>query len=98
MTTFGLSQPLFDSYLFRALREVARGEVRAFQETGELRYRNAMMPGRAIDAVCELDRLGYVRWHTDVARPGWITADLTMTGTQLLGSWMLWAGHAPTAA
>lgn len=98
MTAIGLSRPLFDSYLFRAMREVARGEIRAREDTGELRYRNAMITARTADAVQHLDSQGYLTWHADLARDGWITADLTLTGTQLLGSWMLWAGHEPKAA
>lgn len=98
MNAIGLREPLFDSYLFRALRVVARGEVRASTDAGELRYRSEPISARMADALRNLDHQGYLLWHADPLRANWVTADLTLTGTQLLGSWLLWASHEPTAA
>lgn len=90
--------PLYDAYLYRGMRAVARGQIRFCITSGELTYRDQPVPGRLADAVRDLQEGHYIEWEVDCPVEGMFTADLTMTGTQLLVSWMTWAGHNPSAA
>lgn len=92
-----MSQPLFDPYLYRALREVARGEISRHGATAQLRHRDRMMPPRSADALLGLYDGGYVRWCAD-ALGGRLRADLTRAGSQLLASWLTMPRDQSTAA
>lgn len=91
------NQPLFDPYLYRAMREVARGEIRSSGVGGPLSYRNREVPARLADSVVQLEGQGYVAWAPSGVGDGWLIADLTMAGSRLFVSWMTSAGHSTAA-
>lgn len=81
-----MDQPLFDYYLFLALREVARGDVSMHIVTGELRRHDAPVPARVADALADLQFGGYLRaCATDNL---WSLLELTPTGERLLVGWL----------
>jgi hypothetical protein len=80
---------MFDQFLYRALHKVARGEIGTTSPTGALRHRiDDLSPG-LVSALFVLYRDGFVSLtNTTQRRDGWFVAELTMTGTQLLGDWV----------
>ncbi|WP_034274851.1 hypothetical protein [Haloechinothrix halophila] len=82
-----MDQPLFDHYLFLALREVARGDVSMDIATGELRRYGAEVPARVADALADLLHGGYLRARVTDDRP-WALLDLTPLGEWLLAGWL----------
>lgn len=81
--------PVFDAFLYRALRKVARSEIGAVSATGALRHRADELSPRLVSALFMLRRDGYVQLaHHGTSIDEWITAELTLAGTQLLGHWM----------
>ncbi|MQA62234.1 MAG: hypothetical protein GEU86_12195 [Actinophytocola sp.] len=92
-----MSQPLFDPYIYRALREVARGEISRHRATAELWHRDQVMPPRCADALLGLYDGGYIHWCDDVPG-GLLRADLTRAGAQLLASWLSVPRDQATAA
>ncbi|GAA5108780.1 hypothetical protein [Haloechinothrix salitolerans] len=82
-----MNQPLFDHYLFLALREVARGDVSMDVVTGELRRYGAPVPARIVDALADLQYGGYLRARVTGDRP-WSLLELTPPGMRLLADWL----------
>lgn len=81
-----MDQPLFDYYLFLALREVARGDVSMHIVTGELRRHGAAVPVRVADALVALQHGGYLR--ACATNDLWSRLEPTPSGTQLLTGWL----------
>lgn len=83
------AEPLFDPFLFRALRKVGRGDIGTTTVTGALRQRNDDLQIRLFSALHMLRRKAYICLATTGPDPrdGWITAELTAFGTELLNSW-----------
>lgn len=90
-------RPLFDPYLYRAMRGVARGEIRS-SGGGQLTYRNSDVPARLADAVRELESRAYVSWAVSGCDDGSLVADLTMRGFQLFCAWTTLSGRYSVAA
>ncbi|MBA8823783.1 hypothetical protein FHX42_001112 [Saccharopolyspora lacisalsi] len=89
--------PVFDAFLYRALRKVARSEIGAAGATGTLRHRTDELSSRLISALFMLRRDGYVQLaHHTTSTDEWVPAELTLAGTQLLGQWM--RTHTPSRA
>jgi hypothetical protein len=80
---------LFDPFLYRALRKVARGEIGSISEHGALRHRSEDLSPRIFSWLFVLYRDGLIKLHTSRADPrdGWITAELTRPATSLLEDW-----------
>ncbi|MPY78649.1 MAG: hypothetical protein GEV04_09155 [Actinophytocola sp.] len=82
-----MDQPLFDHYLFLALREVARGDVSVHLVTGKLRRHGAEVPARVSDALADLRHGGYVMAGATDDNP-WSLLELTPPGMRLLMGWL----------
>lgn len=84
-----MSRVLFDPFLFRALRKVARGEIGATDANAALRHRSQDLSPRLFSALCMLRREGFVRLSSAGPDPryGWIIAELSTEGSGLLGEW-----------
>lgn len=81
-----MDQPLFDHYLFLAMREVARGDVSMHIVTRELRRHGAAVPARVADALADLQHNGYLR---ACATDGlWSVLEPTPSGMELLTGWL----------
>jgi hypothetical protein len=80
--------PLFDQFMYVALRKVARGEIGTISSNGALRHRTEELSARLVGALFVLYRDGFVAVSSEPdPRDGWFAAKLTMRGTQLLGEW-----------
>lgn len=75
-----------DPFLIRALRKVARGEIVASHQSGALRHRTEDLSSRMFSTLFILRRDGHVSLNTTESDhvDGWISAELTSTGTTLL--------------
>jgi hypothetical protein len=80
---------VFDPFLYRALRKVARGEIGSVSERGALRHRSEDLSPRMVSSLFVLYRDGLVKLDTSRADPrdGWITAELTRPAASLLEEW-----------
>jgi hypothetical protein len=80
---------LFDPFLYRALRKVARGEIGSVSERGALRHRSEDLSPRMFSSLFMLYRDGLVKLDSARADPrdGWITAELTRPAVSLLEAW-----------
>lgn len=79
--------PLFDQFLYRALHKVARDEIGATSVTGALRHRTMDLSPRLVSALFMLYRDGFVALRDTGAWDGWLSAELTTAGRQLLREW-----------
>jgi hypothetical protein len=84
-----MNRHLFDPFLYRALRKVARGEIGSTSEKGTLRHRTEELSPRMISSLFVLYRDGLVKLDSAGANPrdGWITAELTRGAARLLEDW-----------
>jgi hypothetical protein len=80
---------LFDPFLYRALRKVARGEIGSVSERGALRHRSEDLSPRMVSSLFMLYRDGLIKLDTSRIDPrdGWITAELTQPAACLLENW-----------
>ena len=94
------TEPLFDPFLFRALRKVGCGEIGTTTVTGALRQRNDDLPIRLFTALHMLRRDAHIRLATTGPDPrdGWIVAELTDSGNELLNSWNAQIQSSATAS
>jgi hypothetical protein len=84
-----MNRHLFDPFLYRALRKVARGEIGATSEKGTLRHRGEDLSPRMVSSLFVLYRDGLVKLDSAGTNPrdGWITAELTRGAARLLEDW-----------
>jgi hypothetical protein len=84
-----MNQQVFDPFLYRALRKVARGEIGSTSEKGALRHRSQDLSPRMVSSLFVLHRDGLVKLDSAGANPrgGWITAELARDAVRLLEDW-----------